>query len=234
MYMNTLHLTSPIIYAIFVRLILIIPSCPESTIMRKCRIIHNVILSMLSLLMLIGISHGTYVDGKFNSLYDLLCLRYSSSNLIAHMSTQVFLYSKYLEWGDTVFLHLSGKQISMLQYTHHMTTVFLTHINLEGYVSPSVSIPQGLNCLVHIPMYWYFAFPTGFMYRFRKMITTIQIIQHIIVLITTMYTFNLNDCQQNKYGGQAGLAMYLMYLYYFSKFYLQSYIRGIRSNLRDE
>lgn len=38
-----------------------------------------------------------------------------------------FLWSKYWEWLDTLFLHLSGKPISQLQYTHHMSTAMLVY-----------------------------------------------------------------------------------------------------------
>jgi len=208
----------------FVKILVLIPPCPASKFMKFYRQIHNIILSVLSFLMLVGITFGTYSAGKFKSLNDLVCLSYDN-NLVAYTSAYIFLYSKYIEWGDTVFLHLSGKPITMLQYTHHMTTVFLVYIHNHEYMSPSYFIAMSLNCFVHVPMYWYFAFPTGFLYKFRKTITQIQIVQHILCLITTIYAFSIKNCEQNKYGTEFALVLYSMYLFFFSLFYIKSYLK---------
>ena len=122
-----LHIFSPIFYGMFVKLISFIQPIPNSFIMKLLRKIHNIFLSLLSLAMLIGITWGCYIDGKFNSINDFFCS--PITNEIAQTSVSICLYSKYLEWGDTLFLHLSGKTITMLQYTHHMTTAFLVYIN---------------------------------------------------------------------------------------------------------
>lgn len=218
----SIHLYSPFVYILYVKLICFIPTYQDSIVMKFIRKTHNIILSFSSLIMLVGITYGTYDAGKFKSLNNLLCLPYDNDS-VAYNSALIFLYSKYIEWGDTLFLHLSGKHISMLQYTHHMTTAFLMYNNMIDYLSPHMFVFMGLNCFVHIPMYWYFSYPKGFLHSVRKMITQIQIFQHIICLATIIYTMNLDNCQQNKYGNQYGLIMYLMYLFYFSLFYVKSY-----------
>jgi hypothetical protein len=184
---------------------------------------HNIILATLSLFMFIVITFETMSIGKFGSIKYLLCSSYNSNTTVIYI-TNVFLYSKYIEWFDTLFLHLSDKRITMLQYTHHMTTVLTVYVNMVDYVSPMIIIPMGLNCLVHIPMYWYFAFPKGIMYKFRQLITISQIIQHIIVIVVGITTMIMDDCQQNKYGNKFGVLMYFMYLFYFGIFYIKSYL----------
>ena len=222
-----LHLLSPIFYILFVKSFDFIPTCPNSKFMKSCRKIHNITLSLLSFLMLVGITYGTLSVGKFTSIYNLLCLRYGDDK-VSNLSARLFLYSKYLEWFDTLFLHLSGKKISNLQYTHHMTTAFLTYLNLVEYMSPFYFIPFSLNCFVHIPMYWYFAFPKGFLRKYRKKITQIQIFQHLFIIISGIYMSFLENCEQNKYGYQAGFLLYHMYLIYFILFYLNSYFKKIK------
>ena len=106
-----------------------------------------------------------------------------------------------------------------------MTTVVTVYVNIVDYVSPYIIIPMGLNCFVHIPMYWYFAFPKGRLSTFKKIITIGQIIQHILVIISAIYTLIVDNCLQNKYGNKMGLIMYLMYLFYFIVFYMQSYLK---------
>ena len=218
-----IHLFSPFIYILLVKSFFFVKPCPKSLHMIYYRKIHNIVLSILSLFMLIGITVGTYLSGKLESIDTLLCYTYDN-NLIVYVSVYLFLYSKYLEWGDTLFLYLSGKPITMLHYTHHMTTAFLTYLNLENYISPSIFVFQFLNCFVHFIMYLYFAYPNGYLYKFRKIITQLQIIQHIICLSTIFYTMNMYNCEQNKYGSECALFMYSVYLFYFSNFYTKTYI----------
>ncbi len=227
MYINlfniSVHIFSPILYIIYVKLITQINSCPSSLIMRNYREYHNIFLSFLSFLMFLGVIYSIFESDKFNDFNCLVCKPFNSH--IGELTMTTFLYSKYLEWGDTLFLHLSGKPITMLQYTHHMSTAFLMNINYMEYISPASSIPVALNCLIHIPMYWYFAFPKGIIYPYRKLITQIQIIQHIICLLTVIYTYFQEDCKQNKYGANVSVSLYSMYLFYFCIFYINSYYK---------
>lgn len=217
------HVVSPLLYALFVKLVVRLPPCPKSPWMRTLRKYHNINLSILSGGMLFGTIVGNTVSGKVGSVHDIICKPYDG-NFITEWSTKAFLYSKYLEWGDTLFLHLSGRSISMLQYTHHMSTAWLAYMNMVEYVSSSMLVFEGLNCFVHVPMYWYFAYPKGVLYPYRKLITTSQIVQHVICLLTFGYIYTY-DCPTNKYGHHCGLAMYSMYLFYFSLFYVNSYLK---------
>lgn len=217
-----IHLFSPLLYILFVKCVTQIKPISNSTLMKSFRKYHNISLSMLSFIMLIGIIIGNIQIEKFTSINDLLCKSYQN-NWYAVNSVKLFLYSKYLEWPDTMYLHLSGKKISMLQYTHHMTTALLMYSNTLDYISPMIFPFMAMNCLVHIFMYWYFAFPKGFLRFFKKQITQSQIIQHILCLITLIYIATLKECQQNKFGLQTGLVLYSVYLIYFLHFYLKSY-----------
>ena len=221
MYLN-FHLISPIIYILYVFFLQKITPKPKSHVIKFLRKIHNIVLSILSAVMFIGISYETYKMNKFNSIYELLCKNYDETYSI---STNLFLYSKYLEWGDTLFLHLGNKPISMLHYTHHMSTSILMYLNLEKYISPFIFISISLNTFIHVFMYWYFAYPKGFLYKYRKMITKFQIIQHFIVVISVIQVTFLSNCQQNRFGKEAGLILYLMYLLFFSHFYLMTYVK---------
>ena len=219
-----IHFLSPILYILFVKLISFIPKCPKSLIMKKCRRFHNIFLSFLSFIMLVGITYSTYINNKFTSFNNLLCKSYNNDKLVI-ISISMFLYSKYYEWGDTLFLHLSGKNISMLQYTHHMTTAFLVSINFKEFISPMAYIFMSINCFVHVFMYWYFAFPRGFLFKYRQLITIIQIIQHIICFFVLIYVKNLSNCIQNAYALEFSIILYGLYLFYFLLFYLNTYIK---------
>ena len=170
---------------------------------------------------------ANYQENKLYSINNLLCKSYNN-NYYANIGSTIFLYSKYIEWIDTLFIHLSNKKISDLHYTHHMSTAFLLYYNIINEVESNALIPIGLNCFVHIFMYYYFAFPYGFMSKFRKLITQIQLVQHFTVLSTSIYIINLNNCKKNKYGTELCIILYSMYIVYFSKFYINTYIKKIK------
>ena len=223
------HILSPISYAIFVRSFDLVKPCPNNSLMIKLRKIHNINLSVLSLIMLTGLTVANYQEDKFYPSYNLLCKSYNN-NYYAVKLTQLFLYSKYLEWFDSLFLHLSNKPISQLQYTHHMSTAILVYVNTYPKIESYGYIPISLNCFIHIFMYWYFAYPRGVLFKFRKMITISQIIQHVCVFSTSIYVRYLDNCEIDQYANNLTIMLYLMYIYYFTKFYLKTYIKKTNVN----
>lgn len=216
------HLLSPLLYAFYVEKIQKIPPCPQNPLMRQSRKIHNLGLSILSLLMFIGVLVANIQTGKLSSIDAIICRSYQG-NIVIHYTVWIFLYSKYWEWLDTLFLHLSGRPISQLQYTHHMSVPLVTYVNINGFVSPYALVLAGSNCLVHTVMYWYFAYPKGVLYPFRKMITVSQIVQHIMCLLSIGYSYFQDDCHKTPYAVEVSISAYLMYLIYFVIFYLKSY-----------
>lgn len=221
------HTLSPLMYIIYVRLIQKIKPNENNSTIKLLRKIHNINLSFLSLIIMLLMFKANYQENKLNSIDNLLCKSYNN-NYYANIGSSIFLYSKYIEWIDTLFIHLSNKKISDLHYTHHMSTAFLLYYNINNEVGSFALIPIGLNCYVHIFMYYYFAFPYGFMGKFRKLITQIQLVQHFIVLSSSIYIINLNNCKQNKYGIELCIILYSMYIIYFSRFYINTYIKKIK------
>ena len=225
MELNYFHLFSPITYMLFVSLIKNITPIPKSNTMRTLRTYHNIFLCFLSTFMFLGMIIANIIDSKFHSIYAFFCNNYSTNNWIANYTTNAFLWSKYLEWGDTLFIHLSNRPITNLQYTHHMSTSLLAYLNVMDYISPSIHICLVLNAFVHIPMYWYFAYPKGLLYPFRKIITISQIFQHVLCLITISYSYFQENCHTTPYAIEVSLLAYLMYLIYFSMFYCQTFLK---------
>lgn len=219
-----LHTLSPLLYILYVKLIRKIKPIPNNNTLKYIRKIHNINLSFLSFFIILFMIKANYQENKFYPIYNLLCKSYNN-NYYSNIGSNIFLYSKYLEWLDSLFIHLSNKSISNLHYTHHMSTAFLMYYNMNEYVGGAAFIPIGLNCFVHILMYYYFAYPYGFMIKFRKLITQIQIIQHFIVLLSSIYITNLDNCKQNKYGTELCIILYSMYIIYFSNFYFNTYIK---------
>ena len=219
----SIHNLSPLIYIFFVDFIKNIKPIPDSLKMKKIRLIYNVYMSFLSAWMLYGIIVGTYETSKFSSIYNFICKDYGYNYMIEAF-TKLFLYSKYIEYLDTLFLVLSGKSISWLQYTHHASTAILVYNNMNTTIIPQVSLFIMMNCFVHIPMYWYFAYPRGLLYPVRQFITMIQIIQHIIAVTVISITPYIENCKYNYIGNRLGLLLYGVYLTFFIVFYMKKYI----------
>ena len=220
-----MHLLSPLLFCFYVECIKKIPPIPKNKLMLTCRKYHNITLSIYSGFSLLSILIITHNNDKFNSINDLICKPYEESYFTTFIF-QLFLYSKYIEWGDTLYLHLSGKKISNLQYTHHMTTAFLGYIGSRNFYNPGGSVAVITNTLVHIPMYWYFAFPKGVFQPYKKIITQLQILQHILCLYCITYSMKYKSdtfCIQNPYSCEIGLSFYTMYLLFFLSFYLFKY-----------
>ena len=220
-----MHLISPFLFCLYVECIKKIPPIPKNKFMLTCRKYHNITLSIYSGLSLLSILIITYNNSKFNSIHDLLCKPYEESYFTT-IIFQLFLYSKYFEWGDTLYLHLSGKKITNLQYTHHMSTAFLTYIGIQNFLNPSSSVALFTNTFVHTPMYWYFAYPKGVLQPYKKLITQLQILQHIICLYGITYLIiykNDTTCIQNPYSCEIGLSLYTIYFLFFLSFYLFKY-----------
>jgi len=222
---HNFHFLYPLFYIIFVNYLTKIKPCPNNSLMIKYRKYHNIFLSVLSLYMLIGIIYEGYISNKYNSLYSLCCTKFNENKNI-NFFVKLFLYSKYLEWGDTLFIHLSNKPITNLQYTHHLTTGFLVYCNFIDFINPNLYVPYSLNCLVHVFMYWYFAFPKGFLGKYKSFITKSQILQHIIVLFSIIYSQLNKNCNVNNIGNIVGFILYSMYLIYFILFYSKNYIKN--------
>ena len=219
------YMLNILFYYLFVESFQFITPIPNSLSMKYYRKLHNLGMSLLSAIMFIGVTYGTYTQGKFSSITDLACRPYEP-NVILETSVYTFYYSKYIEWGDSLFLHLSGKKITKVHYIHHITTAVFVYSNIEDYISPGLYWPVSLNCLVHVPMYWYFAYPRGILSNYKILITMFQIIQFILGLIGIIIALMKDNCKQNKYGIEIAMALYLIYFYIFLDFFVKTYVKN--------
>ena len=221
----TTHLLSPLLYVGFYRAMRRIPPCPHSETMKRLRMWHNVGLSTYSLITLGCVVVGLWSTPKTNTLHSSVCDPFPDSRWL-DVAFVSFLYSKYWEWIDTLFLHLAGRPVSWLQLTHHASTALLVHINIHDngvtQYSSHIVVPVVTNCMAHVPMYWYFAFPKGILRTHAKHITTFQIVQHVLCIVTILYTAT-QDCRVNTHSHHVSLSLYVMYLFFFAHFYRARY-----------
>jgi fatty acid elongase 3 len=172
----------------------------------------NIILSLLS----------NYRDNKIY-IHDLICKPYDIDNVYMRYNVLLFLFSKIFEWCDTFFLIMYNKPLIFLHLFHHSSTFLLTYLNSYP-ISAIYFLPCFLNSFVHFIMYSYYQFK--FMRPFKFIITKMQILQHFLVLLSTIYLLIQNYyniyCFNNMTSIYIGIFCYFAYFILFISFYLKN------------
>jgi hypothetical protein len=182
--------------------------------------LHNVLLCLASATMGIIFVYETWADGRYNSWEDAAC-RVTPNRGLYGLTSYFFLWSKVWEFADTIFLCLLNKPVIFLHFWHHMTTFTMSAV--------VVNFPVGgfshINCWIHTLMYFHFAHPTSF---FRPIMTSLQIIQFLIVIPIHTYTL-LSGCHPSAqvyfWEWLYDEFVVVSYLILFINFYLQQYVK---------
>lgn len=147
----------------------------------------------------------------------------------------LFIYSKLVELGDTIFLILKGRAVSFLHAYHHITVLLFCWHSFSIGIGGAGLLYAAVNYSIHALMYSYYAvmsLPFG-----RKIlrgtgiyITTLQIVQMIVGIfasITTLFEiWNGGYCFVSWVNSTLALIMYASYAYLFMVFYRNSYMKG--------
>lgn len=134
----------------------------------------------------------------------------------------VYYMTKYIELMDTVFMIVRHRQrqVSLLHVYHHASMVMISEYACTYGNWPAVSVPLGLNGVIHVFLYYYYgqcALTPGQRPAWKKHLTQLQLIQFMIGLchLTVGYLHH-GWCYY-------GILYELTMIYLFSNFYYQSY-----------
>lgn len=150
----------------------------------------------------------------------------------------VVVYSKIVEFGDTVFIVLRKKPLILLQYYHHLLTMLYCWygvVVIDKHNNTCIYF-GAVNMCVHSVMYtWYAATRTG--WRSPKIlmmaITCLQIAQMVVgVLIigiasNQLFSAEGTGCGRWQAADPFGVCFaYLMYAYFvlFAKMFVEKYL----------
>lgn len=164
----------------------------------------------------------------------------------AGLWTVFFVYSKYLELIDTVFIVLRKRKLSFLHWYHHATVLLFTW---DAFV---VEQPPGIyfcamNYTVHAIMYFYYYLAAAMKKppKWGMIVTGLQIAQMFagvfLTLISLCYAyaypflwhttaenalrpFDAPGCYVDRRNLIGSIAMYSTYLYLFAAFFWERYI----------
>jgi elongation of very long chain fatty acids protein 6 len=206
--------------------------------LRKVMIVWNLFLSILSLFMVLGsfvpFLVMTYRRGFFNVLNDpdALIFQYNKQNASYLFWGQVFVYSKYFELFDTLFVILKNpaRPVQFLQWYHHTTVLlFSWYASVSRYSAGYYFM--GINALVHTFMYWYyFRMECGYRPWWSMPLTMLQISQMITGIVLNGIWFYRwyhgvpTECKWPSLIVLACVVMYGSYLYLFVAFFVRKYL----------
>ena len=142
----------------------------------------------------------------------------------------LYTFSKAYELGDTLFIVLRKQKLIFLHWYHHLVTlVYMSFAYKEFIALARWGIT--INFMVHAFMYSYYAL-RAFRVRVPRavnvFITSIQLVQMVIGVIMTTYSFYLlkenTPCQQTLPNNIFSSIMYASYLALFADFFYKTYV----------
>ncbi|XP_073251685.1 very long chain fatty acid elongase 5-like [Porites lutea] len=136
----------------------------------------------------------------------------------------VYYMTKYVELLDTVFMVLRHRQrqISLLHVYHHSSMVMLSEYACTYGNWPAISVPLGLNGIIHVFLYYYYGYSAlnpGQRPAWKKNLTQLQLIQFMIGLCHMVVGYLQHGwCYY-------GIIYEMTMIWLFSNFYYHSYLK---------
>ncbi|XP_063227114.1 very long chain fatty acid elongase AAEL008004-like isoform X2 [Bacillus rossius redtenbacheri] len=167
---------------------------------------------------------------------------YSHNPTAMRMAKMVWymMVLKVLDFLETGFFILRKKenQASFLHVYHHVSTVMLAYLTAKYIPGGGVTFQLILNCSVHVVMYSYYLLSlvgpdvpllrsfvrSGYMTTFKKSLTTIQMVQFVIMILYCLYLIFNFSCPTPTIIHHLLLldVIYIFYLFY--DFYKATYL----------
>lgn len=197
--------------------------------------IHNMFLSLGSLVMLIGLiagysdqlQHETGIGGK---VVRIVCD--SGQPLFGKLQfwLWVFYLSKFYEFLDTVFLCVTMRPVIKLHWIHHVLTLIVAWIGLETKHTV-MGLACVMNTFIHVIMYAYYAYKLidpAFEPWWKQHLTKLQMRQFMINVVglaawTYMALYSEKNCTGELWVIYVVLAVMVVFLAMFSSFSKRTY-----------
>lgn len=144
----------------------------------------------------------------------------------------IFLYSRIIELIDTLWIIMRKKnrQITFLHVFHHSFVLLMTWFYLKIAPGGSSAMFPIVNGMVHSIMYVYYILSTFESVKqylwWKKYVTTIQLIQFIILGLHFLVAALTPGCQYPRILSVTGLAIACMFFALFITFYRETYTRS--------
>jgi hypothetical protein len=139
----------------------------------------------------------------------------------------LFIWSKFVELIDTVFLVLRKRQVSFLHWFHH-ATVLMYCWHASQYQMPTGIFFATMNSIVHTVMYAYYSIAAvSRPPKWGMTVTVMQIVQMFAGMFITGYHYYLlrtvEYCDGSYDNLIAASVMYTVYMLLFVEFFISRY-----------
>eukprot|EP01055_Gregarina_sp_Pseudo9_P005895 Gregarina_sp_Pseudo_9__5894@NODE_92_length_4347_cov_50_466806_g84_i0_p2_GENE_NODE_92_length_4347_cov_50_466806_g84_i0NODE_92_length_4347_cov_50_466806_g84_i0_p2_ORF_typecomplete_len335_score44_92ELO/PF01151_18/3_6e65_NODE_92_length_4347_cov_50_466806_g84_i032074211 len=160
--------------------------------------------------------------------------------------TMTFIYSKFFELVDTIFIVLRKRKLNFLHWYHHVTVLMYTW---DAFVTeqPPGLYYCGMNYFVHAVMYFYYYLAAAMDKppKWGMIVTILQIAQMVAgvaITITSLYNSftypfmfrstaaiardpkSYGECYISRSNMISACAMYSTYFYLFAVFFISRYV----------
>jgi len=174
-------------------------------------IAYNVLMSVFSLACFIATTTALGWDRGYGKallewagdtpspLYTNSCPSPVYNSYLFTVAAKLFYYSKYVEYLDTAWLVLKGKEVSFLQTFHHFGAPWDVYLGIQ-FQNEGLWIFVFLNAFIHTVMYAYYAITAaGVPYPAKPLITLMQITQ-FLAGFTVVYPYKDIPCFRADQG----------------------------------
>lgn len=153
----------------------------------------------------------------------------------------LFFLTKLIELLDTVFFVLRKKksQITFLHVFHHSVVPIFCWIGIKlAPGGPNGFFPL-VNSFIHVIMYTYYALTTfgpkiqPYLW-WKKYLTTMQMIQFVLVMINATFTFMTADCKFPILFSYLQLTVAITFFILFAMFYKNAYQKSGPKKYRED
>lgn len=199
----------------------------ESRVFIFAAVLHNVLLSLASLLMNFQVTLAIIDEWRVSGFAGTVCTPTGKAMpQRIQFALYTFLVTKVWEYIDTVLLVLRGRSVSSLHLWHHSSVAW----EVRGWLEYDMALGaygMWFNTLVHVIMYAYYACAVlKVRFPFKKAITMLQIVQFItgFVFAVPYFVFNHNGagCAGKPVLGISA-AVNASFLILFIQFYRSTY-----------
>ena len=156
-----------------------------------------------------------------------------SSPAALRLSSVIYVHflTKFLELGDTFIMVLkqNWNQISFLHVYHHASVLLTWSLFLKYSPGGAPWFACFFNSLVHVFMYSHYAAASvGIRTPFKAYLTSLQLVQFVLFLYSTVWTLSQTDpstCGAPLVAIYVGMAQAAVFLVLFLDFFVQAYCR---------
>lgn len=139
----------------------------------------------------------------------------------------LFVMSKIIEFGDTLFIVLRKRPLIFLHWYHHVETAYYSIWSFSSPLFPVSRYFVAVNYFVHSVMYTYYALKACHVNvpkSVSMMVTCLQVSQMFVGLFVIISAIN-TDCYNHPPALFAGLMTYIIYAILFMNFFYKAYMR---------